>query len=398
MQLEGKIALVTGASRGIGKAIAVALAAAGADVAVNYAGNKAAAEAVAAEIEAMGRKVLLLQGDVAQLEVCTEMIDAVIKEFGRIDILVNNAGITRDNLLMRMKEEDWDAVLNTNLKGVFNCTKAAVKYMMKQRAGRIVNITSVVGVMGNAGQANYAAAKAGCIGFTKSVAKEVAARGITVNGVAPGFIKTDMTSVLPEKVVADMEAGIPLARLGEPEDIAKAVLFLVSDEQGPRRARWLAGRVLLSHTLSPLPEIVYGEQGKPAFSPETSLWFNLSHSGDDIALLLSDEGEVGCDLEIIRPRANWRSLANAVFSLGEHAEVEAEHPDRQLAAFWRIWTQKEAIVKQRGGSAWQIVSVDSTFDSGLSLSHCQLDNLSLAVCTPTPFTLTADAVQWLETV
>ena len=134
MQLEGKIALVTGASRGIGRAIAVALAAAGADVAVNYAGNKAAAEAVAAEIEAMGRKVLLLQGDVAQLEVCTEMIDAVIKEFGRIDILVNNAGITRDNLLMRMKEEDWDAVLNTNLKGVFNCTKAAVKYMMKQRA------------------------------------------------------------------------------------------------------------------------------------------------------------------------------------------------------------------------------------------------------------------------
>ena len=221
MQLEGKIALVTGASRGIGKAIAVALAAAGADVAVNYAGNKAAAEAVAAEIEAMGRKV------------------AVIKEFGRIDILVNNAGITRDNLLMRMKEEDWDAVLNTNLKGVFNCTKAAVKYMMKQRAGRIVNITSVVGVMGNAGQANYAAAKAGCIGFTKSVAKEVAARGITVNGVAPGFIKTDMTSVLPEKVVADMEAGIPLARLGEPEDIAKAVLFLVSDD-----AAYITGQTL----------------------------------------------------------------------------------------------------------------------------------------------------------
>ena len=233
MQLEGKIALVTGASRGIGRAIAVALAAAGANVAVNYAGNKAAAEAVAAEIEAMGRKVLLLQGDVAQLEVCTEMIDA------GIDILVNNAGITRDNLLMRMKEEDWDAVLNTNLKGVFNCTKAAVKYMMKQRAGRIVNITSVVGVMGNAGQANYAAAKAGCIGFTKSVAKEVAARGITVNGVAPGFIKTDMTSVLPEKVVADMEAGIPLARLGEPEDIAKAVLFLVSDD-----AAYITGQTL----------------------------------------------------------------------------------------------------------------------------------------------------------
>ncbi|WP_336219979.1 4'-phosphopantetheinyl transferase AcpT [Citrobacter amalonaticus] len=168
--------------------------------------------------------------------------------------------------------------------------------------------------------------------------------------------------------------------------------------QGPRRARWLAGRVLLSHALSPLPEIVYGEQGKPAFSPETSLWFNLSHSGDDIALLLSDEGEVGCDLEVIRPRANWRSLANAVFSLGEHAEVEAVHPDQQLAAFWRIWTQKEAIVKQRGGSAWQIVSVDSTLSSGLSLSHCQFGNLSLAVCTPTPFTLNAEAVQWLETV
>lgn len=168
--------------------------------------------------------------------------------------------------------------------------------------------------------------------------------------------------------------------------------------QGPRRARWLAGRVLLSHALSPLPEIVYGEQGKPAFLPETSLWFNLSHSGDDIALLLSDEGEVGCDLEVIRPRANWRSLANAVFSLGEHAEVDAEHPDQQLAAFWRIWTQKEAIVKQRGGSAWQIVSVDSTFPSGLSVSHCQFDNLSLAVCTPTPFTLSAEAVQWLETV
>ena len=235
MQLEGKIALVTGASRGIGKAIAVALAAAGADVAVNYAGNKA----VAAEIEGMGRKALLLQGDVAQTAVCAEMIEAVVKEFGRIDILVNNAGITRDTLLMRMKEEDWDAVLNTNIKGVFNCTKAAVKYMMKQRAGRIINISSVVGVMGNAGQANYAAAKAGCIGFTKSVAKEVAARGITVNAVAPGFIKTDMTSVLPEKVVAEMEAGIPLARLGEPEDIAKAVLFLASDD-----AAYITGQTL----------------------------------------------------------------------------------------------------------------------------------------------------------
>ena len=239
MQLEGKIALVTGASRGIGKAIAVALAAAGADVAVNYAGNKAAAEAVAAEIEAMGRKVLLLQGDVAQLEVCTEMIDAVIKEFGRIDILVNNAGITRDNLLMRMKEEDWDAVLNTNLKGVFNCTKAAVKYMMKQRAGRIVNITSVVGVMGNAGQANYAAAKAGVIGFTKALAKEVSSRGITANVIAPGFIATDMTKVLGESVQEEMLKTIPLGRPGDPQDVANAVLFFASEE-----AAYITGQVL----------------------------------------------------------------------------------------------------------------------------------------------------------
>lgn len=229
MLLEGKVALVTGASRGIGKAIALLLAENGADVAVNFAGSTAAAEAVAAEIEKMGRKAILVQGDVSQTEVCAEMVDKVVKELGHIDILVNNAGITRDTLLLRMKEEDWDAVLNTNLKGVFNCTKAAAKYMAKQRSGAIVNISSVVALMGNAGQANYAAAKAGILGFTRSVAKEMAARGIRVNAVTPGFIKTDMTSVLSEKVVAAMEASIPLARLGEPEDIAKAVLFLVSD-------------------------------------------------------------------------------------------------------------------------------------------------------------------------
>lgn len=229
MLLEGKVALVTGASRGIGKAIALLLAENGADVAVNFAGSTAAAEAVAAEIEKMGRKAILVQGDVSQTEVCAEMVDKVVKELGHIDILVNNAGITRDTLLLRMKEEDWDAVLNTNLKGVFNCTKAAVKYMGKQRSGAIVNISSVVALMGNAGQANYAAAKAGILGFTRSVAKEMAARGIRVNAVTPGFIKTDMTSVLSEKVVAAMEASIPLALLGEPEDIAKAVLFLVSD-------------------------------------------------------------------------------------------------------------------------------------------------------------------------
>ena len=239
MLLEGKVALVTGASRGIGKAIALLLAENGADVAVNFAGSTAAAEAVAAEIEKMGRKAILVQGDVSQTEVCAEMVDKVVKELGHIDILVNNAGITRDTLLLRMKEEDWDAVLNTNLKGVFNCTKAVVKYMAKQRSGAIVNISSVVALMGNAGQANYAAAKAGILGFTRSVAKEMAARGIRVNAVTPGFIKTDMTSVLSEKVVAAMEASIPLARLGEPDDIAKAVLFLVSDN-----AAYITGQTL----------------------------------------------------------------------------------------------------------------------------------------------------------
>ena len=239
MQLEGKVALVTGASRGIGKAIALMLAEKGADIAVNFAGSTAAAEAVAAEIEKMGRKAILVQGDVSKADVCAEIVDKVVSELGHIDILVNNAGITRDTLLLRMKEEDWDAVLNTNLKGVFNCTKAAVKYMAKQRSGSIVNISSVVALMGNAGQANYAAAKAGILGFTRSVAKEMAARGIRVNAVTPGFIKTDMTSVLSEKVVAAMEASIPLARLGEPEDIAKAVLFLVSDN-----AAYITGQTL----------------------------------------------------------------------------------------------------------------------------------------------------------
>lgn len=239
MRFEGKVALVTGASRGIGRAIALALAAEGADVAVNYAGSEAAAKEVAAEIEAMGRKAFVIQADIAFTEASTAMVDAVVKEFGRVDVLVNNAGITRDGLLMRMKEEDWDAVITTNLKGVFNCTKAAIKYMMKQKSGNIVNISSIVGVMGNAGQANYCAAKAGVIGFTKATAKEVAARGIRVNAIAPGFIKTDMTSVLSEKVVEAMLAGIPLNRLGETEDIAKAVLFLASSD-----ANYITGQTL----------------------------------------------------------------------------------------------------------------------------------------------------------
>ena len=230
MKLEGKKALVTGASRGIGRAIALALAAEGADVVVNYAGSEAAAKEVAAEIEAMGRKAFVVQADISSNEAATAMVDEVVKEFGRI---------TRDGLLMRMKEEDWDAVLTTNLKGVFNCTKAAIKYMMKQKAGKIVSISSVVGLMGNAGQANYAAAKAGVIGFTKSVAKEVAARGINVNAVAPGFIKTDMTSVLSDKVVEGMLTSIPLHKLGETTDIAKAVVFLVSDD-----ANYITGQTL----------------------------------------------------------------------------------------------------------------------------------------------------------
>ena len=239
MQLEGKVALVTGASRGIGKSIALLLASRGADIAINYAGNTAGAEQTKAEVEALGRKAILVKTDVADAEACAAMIDEVVKAFGKIDILVNNAGITRDGLLMRMKEADWDAVLTTNLKSVFNCTKAAVKYMMKARSGRIVNISSVVGAMGNAGQANYAAAKAGILGFTKATAKEVAARGITVNAVAPGFIATDMTSVLPEKVVENLKANIPMGRLGDPEDIAKAVAFLVSDE-----AAYITGQTL----------------------------------------------------------------------------------------------------------------------------------------------------------
>lgn len=239
MKLEGKKALVTGASRGIGRAIALALAAEGADVVINYAGNEAAAKAVAQEVEALGRKALVVQADISSNAAATSLVEQAVKAFGRLDILVNNAGITRDGLLMRMKEEDWDAVLTTNLKGVFNCTKAAVKYMMKQRSGHIVSISSVVGITGNAGQANYAAAKAGVIGFTKAVAKEVASRGINVNAVAPGFIKTDMTKVLSEKVVAGMESAIPLRRLGEPTDIAKAVVFLASDD-----ANYITGQTL----------------------------------------------------------------------------------------------------------------------------------------------------------
>ena len=239
MLLDGKTALVTGASRGIGRAIALCLAAEGARVAINYAGNVKAAEEVKAAIEAAGGTAILCQADIADSAAVEAMVANVVKEFGTIDILVNNAGITRDTLLMRMKDEDFAKVLDTNLKGVFYCTKAVSKLMMKKRSGRIINMASVVGLVGNAGQTNYAAAKAGVIGFSKSAAKELASRGITVNVVAPGFIGTDMTAGLPESVKEKMLTDIPLGRMGEAEDVANAVLFLASDQ-----ASYITGQVV----------------------------------------------------------------------------------------------------------------------------------------------------------
>ncbi|MGG1941405.1 3-oxoacyl-[acyl-carrier-protein] reductase [Paenibacillus polymyxa] len=227
--LSGKTALVTGASRGIGRSIALALAEAGANVAVNYAGSEAAATEVAELIRAKGVEAITVQANVGRAEEADQLIKDVVGAWGKIDILVNNAGITRDNLIMRMKEEEFDQVIETNLKGVFNCLKAATRPMMKQRSGRIINISSVVGVLGNAGQANYVAAKAGVIGLTKSSARELASRGITVNCVAPGFIDTEMTQVLADDLRDNMLSGIPLARLGRPEEIAEVVLFLASD-------------------------------------------------------------------------------------------------------------------------------------------------------------------------
>lgn len=227
--LAGKTALVTGASRGIGRAIAVALAEAGADVAINYAGSEAAAAETAQAVEALGRRSLVLQANVGKIDEFESMVKQVVDAFGSIDILVNNAGITRDNLIMRMKEEEFDQVIETNLKGVFNGIKAVTRPMMKQRSGRIINISSVVGALGNPGQANYVAAKAGVIGLTKAAARELASRNITVNCVAPGFIETDMTDKLPEDMRAKLTEGIPLARLGSPEDIANIVRFLASD-------------------------------------------------------------------------------------------------------------------------------------------------------------------------
>ena len=237
--LTGKNALVTGAGRGIGKAIALELAAKGAFVIVNYNGSKDAAEQTVAEIKAAGGDAVAYQCSVSDYEACGAMITALIKEYAHIDILVNNAGITRDGLLMKMSEEDFDAVINTNLKGCFNTIRHMSRYFLKQRAGKIINISSVSGILGNAGQANYSASKAGVIGLTKAVARELASRGINVNAVAPGFVETDMTDALSDSVKENLKSQIPLGKIGHPQDIAKAVAFLASPD-----ANYITGQVL----------------------------------------------------------------------------------------------------------------------------------------------------------
>ncbi|KZL47830.1 3-oxoacyl-[acyl-carrier-protein] reductase [Nodularia spumigena] len=235
--LQGQVAIITGASRGIGRAIALELATQGATIIVNYANSSGAAESVVADIIADGGQAIALQADVSQAQQVDTLISTVMEKFKRIDILVNNAGITRDTLLLRMKPEDWQAVIDLNLTGVFLCTRAVSKIMLKQRSGRIINIASVAGQMGNPGQANYSAAKAGVIGFTKTVAKELASRGITVNAVAPGFIATDMTSSLSN--TEDILKYIPLGRYGQPEEIAGMVRFLAADPA----AAYITGQV-----------------------------------------------------------------------------------------------------------------------------------------------------------
>jgi 3-oxoacyl-[acyl-carrier protein] reductase len=238
MTLQGKVAVVTGGSRGIGQAVASALAREGA--AVTLCGrDRVPLEKVRADLEASGARVLAVQADVTAASEVEQMIRACLERFGSIHILVNNAGVTRDNLLLRMKDEEWDAVLNTNLKGAFYCTRAVLRPMLKQREGRIINLTSVVGVMGNPGQANYVAAKAGMIGLTKATAKEVASRGITVNAVAPGFIATDMTHALEPGIQGQIRSQIPLGRFGTPEEVAAVVVFLASD-----RAAYITGQVI----------------------------------------------------------------------------------------------------------------------------------------------------------
>jgi 3-oxoacyl-[acyl-carrier protein] reductase len=238
--LDNKVAVVTGGSRGIGRAIAVKLAAQGAKVVINYNKGESEAQEVADYIKAQGGEAQIVQADIAITAEAARLVDTVVKSMGRLDILVNNAGITRDKLLLQMNEADWDAVLNTNLKGVYNCSKAVLRTMLKQKAGRVINITSVSGLAGSGGQSNYSAAKAGIIGFTKALAREVASRSITVNAVAPGFIETDMTNVLAPEFKQKILAQIPLERFGKAEDIAEAVAFLAGD----------AGAYITGHVLT----------------------------------------------------------------------------------------------------------------------------------------------------
>ena len=234
-----KVALITGATRGIGKQIAITLAKSGYDIAINYRTENDDLTNTKEEIEKNSVKCLAVKGDVAVFEDCEKFVEEVIKEFGKIDVLVNNAGITRDTLIMRMKKEDFESVIDTNLVGTFNVTKNVISHMLKARLGRIINISSVVGVSGNAGQTNYAASKAGIIGFTKSLAKEVASRNILVNAVAPGFIETGMTDVLKDEIKQDIEKNIPLKRIGTPEDVANVVKFLASEDSS-----YITGQVL----------------------------------------------------------------------------------------------------------------------------------------------------------
>ncbi|MEJ6952165.1 3-oxoacyl-[acyl-carrier-protein] reductase [Natronospora cellulosivora (SeqCode)] len=241
MRLEGKVAIVTGSSRGIGATTAEYLAKEGADIIINYpfAGEKENAEEVVETIQNMGRKAIMIEADISKMDEAKKLVKESKAEFDHIDILVNNAGITRDNLILRMKEDEWDSVIAVNLKGVFNCSKAILRSMMKQRSGKIINLASVVGIMGNLGQANYSASKAGVIGFTKSLAKEVSSRGITANAVAPGFIESHMTENLPENVKKDMLGAIPLNKFGKQEDVANLIVFLASDE-----ANYINGQVI----------------------------------------------------------------------------------------------------------------------------------------------------------
>jgi 3-oxoacyl-[acyl-carrier protein] reductase len=237
MDLSGRVALVTGSARGIGKAIALKLSEAGATVVINDVSEKA--EVTAKELQISGRKSMAVKGSVTSSEEVNQMLEKIITAYGKIDILVNNAGITRDQLTLRLSDDDWDAVLDVNLKGVFLCTRAALKYMMKQRYGRIVNISSISGIVGNPGQVNYCAAKAGIIGLARTVSKEMASRGITVNVVAPGFIDTEMTQKIPEKLKEEFKSRIPAGCFGTPRDVAEAVAFLASEE-----ARYITGQVL----------------------------------------------------------------------------------------------------------------------------------------------------------